>query len=513
MPTDKQISQRTEAMDSNSHEPATSMATRNAITQPQQGDEIRVSLPQTPCTNYRTNTDGDAEHIQHDLNANIVEAKSPPSQRSQSPLVDECSSGEQDTPAESLQELPAVSESERGIQSDDFDAHSPGLEGEDVEDKEKDTVVYTEAMLGDQETKASFEAGVSAIEADSALKLTHIQQGLPDCGKVILKSQHVEADRSETLSVAEELMIEDPPANTTGEEEAVKWDAAVESRVIPEDEIDRTERMKENIQPANASQQHSLPPSEDHLWKQPAVVHDEDTDYLHAFLTRAKAKKAAREAGPQKVDHRASSPATKSRSALMPLSTNSPSPTKDKTPHAAQALTFNSEEIDAGKVSSPCRRSGRTRLPRPQKASMVTPSTIPVRRSNGTEFVFLQRTDAQQIALATRSNTKRNKGDGVLPKYKLKQLCKQPPESPLKSPRKKAGNKEVSWDDQPSYFGSRTEEEFRDDSGKQAEEKPRARKVRRLGAGNGTPAPRRVMAEDSIELKVPVPKTRARAKS
>src|SRR5271169_3070761 len=62
--------------------------------------------------------------------------------------------------------------------------------------------------------------------------------------------------------------------------------------------------------------------------RSPDVIQDEDTDYLHAFLTRAKAKRAAREASPQKVERISHSPMTRSRAALVPLSTNSASPKK-----------------------------------------------------------------------------------------------------------------------------------------------------------------------------------------
>jgi hypothetical protein len=243
--------------------------------------------------------------------------------------------------------------------------------------------------------------------------------------------------------------------------------------------------------------------------KAPTAIQDEDTDYLHAFLTRAKAKKAARGASPQKVDRVPPSPMTRSRAALVPLSTNSPSP--KKTNKHELDTTDESEVLDTNRAGSPYRRSGRTRLPRPQKAPTVTPSTIPVRRSNGTEFVFLQSTDIAQVALATRSNTKRNKGEAVMPKMKLQALS-QAQKSPSKSPKTRKG-KEVSWKEEPTYFGMQADDAEEAGERRKAEDKPRARKIRRLGAANGTPAPKKMMAEDAMDVRTPVLRKRGKVKA
>ena len=244
--------------------------------------------------------------------------------------------------------------------------------------------------------------------------------------------------------------------------------------------------------------------------KPTALVQDEDTDYLHAFLTRAKAKKAAREASPQKVDRVPPSPMTRSRAALMPLPANSPSPRRPNREQMPLDTTHESEIIDTNAADSPCRRSVRTRLPRPQKAPSVTPSTIPVRRSNGTEFVFLQSTNTAQLALATRTNTKRNKGEAVMPKMKLQALS-QAQKSPSKSPKPRKG-KEVSWEDEPTYFGVQAGDAEEGGEARKADEKPRARKDRRLGATNGTPAPKKMMAEDGMAVRRPVSRKKGKAK-
>jgi len=241
----------------------------------------------------------------------------------------------------------------------------------------------------------------------------------------------------------------------------------------------------------------------------PDVIQDEDTDYLHAFLTRAKAKRAAREASPQKAEPISHSPMTRSRAALIPLSTNSASPkkTNKREPHTR----YESEGLDMNRDGSPCRRSGRTRVNRAEKPPKVTPSTIPVRRSNGTEFIFLQSIDTAQVALTTRANTKRNKGQAVMPKMKLQALS-QAQKSPSKSPKVRKG-KEVSWKDEPTYFGGDTGDVEGTGEKRKEEDKPRARKLRRLGAANGTPAPKKTMAQDGSYVRTPVFRKRGRVKA
>jgi hypothetical protein len=252
-------------------------------------------------------------------------------------------------------------------------------------------------------------------------------------------------------------------------------------------------------------------PAQDITSRPPDDIQDEDTDYLHAFLTRAKAKRAAREASPQKVERISHSPMTRSRAALVPLSTNSASP--KKTNKHDLDTNYESEGLDINKEGSPCRRSGRTRVNRTEKPPKVTPSTIPVRRSKGTEFIFLQSNDTAQVALTTRTNTKRNKGEAVMPKIKLQALSQaQKSKSPSKSPKVRKG-KEVSWKDEPTYFGVDVDDVEGTGEERKEGDKPRARKLRRPGAVNGTPAPKKTVAEDGSYVRTPVSRKRGKVKS
>jgi hypothetical protein len=107
------------------------------------------------------------------------------------------------------------------------------------------------------------------------------------------------------------------------------------------------------------------------------------------------------------------------RKALAAVDSNSSSPKKSQeianrpgTPPGKQKLgTSEFDEIDEGVVEPiSIRRSARVRVPAPQKLPLGTPSFIPVRRPDGTEPVVLQKSTAQELAIITRANTRRNKG-------------------------------------------------------------------------------------------------------
>ena len=249
----------------------------------------------------------------------------------------------------------------------------------------------------------------------------------------------------------------------------------------------------------------------------------EDTEYLHAFLTRARAKKAAgnllspqRQISKEKQKPTTSSPQTRSRTVLATLDRNSPSPTKTRkldmpSDKFEQDQTMSSDM----KAASPVRKSGRTRLshpqPQPQRHQPTTPSSFSFRRSNGTEFGFLQKTEAQQIAIATRSNTKRNKGDAMHPRKKLEALPSQQELSPAKTARRKKDAKRVLWDEGLAYFAPE-ELQAADVPREQTEAKTPVKKSRRLAPRRGTPGPKKNMADAAIDVATPPP-TRIRTRA
>lgn len=173
----------------------------------------------------------------------------------------------------------------------------------------------------------------------------------------------------------------------------------------------------------------------------------EDAELLNDFLSRAKAKRAAKAAlmnnqGMEAVDKSSSpeeSPETecstpRSRRALEALDTNSPSPikkqlslNKDGSPPPAVEMQEGQKEAPVNEEPAPAspvpRRS--TRAKTPAANGPTARNTIALRRAKGTEFVFLQRTEAQELALATKRNTRHNKGSSVMPKYALAALAQQ----------------------------------------------------------------------------------------
>ena len=255
--------------------------------------------------------------------------------------------------------------------------------------------------------------------------------------------------------------------------------------------------------------------------KNASLADGDDAEYLHAFLTRAKAKKAARsmlslerELTNEQQISAACSPQARSRTALATLDGNSPSPMKMRKIELPARKTEQKETDPSGmKATSPLRKSSRTRPPRALRYQPAGPSSIPLRRSNGTEFVFLQKTDAQEIALATRSNTKRNRGEALQPKMKLEALSSTLQPSPAKVARKRTKKeKRVSWDEELAYFAPEVSQPVEAVTA-QTESKTPVKRSRRLASGKGTPAPKKMMAAAAMDITTPLPRTRTRARS
>lgn len=163
----------------------------------------------------------------------------------------------------------------------------------------------------------------------------------------------------------------------------------------------------------------------------------EDTELLNNFLSKAKAKREAKaamvaqEQEPEKSEPEPEVPVvvaspTPARRALEDLDTNSPSPQKPQ-PSPTK------EKDEASPQPSSPRRSTRPRTVRSSNllttitAAAAVRNTLSLRRAKGTEFVFLQRTEAQELALTTRRNTRLNKGNAQAPKFVLQGLTRKSP--------------------------------------------------------------------------------------
>jgi hypothetical protein len=208
----------------------------------------------------------------------------------------------------------------------------------------------------------------------------------------------------------------------------------------------------------------------------------EDAELLNDFLFRANAKRAAKATHPEDSksmempSSMEESPevecSTPPRRVLEELTTNSPSPVKLRISPSKYDVKYGAdgagdqEDIIPKEIkeeqapSSP----GNRRSTRAKSSS--TPSmrnTISLRRAKGTEFVFLQRTETQQVAMATKRNTRLNKGKSVTPLVALEALAKQSSEEELQpgssqnesSDRKDTNScgltkprKQVSWNEE-----------------------------------------------------------------
>lgn len=236
----------------------------------------------------------------------------------------------------------------------------------------------------------------------------------------------------------------------------------------------------------------------------PATRFSDDTSILKDFLSRAQARKQAKDAKQaSEPPPLVSTPRRSPRKALMNLDRNSPSPHKKGdlvnrpgTPPGKEKLgTLSLEEMEevSGEMS-PVRRSTRRRLQPPAKTAPGAPSFIPVRRADGTDPVVLQKTVAQELAMVTRANTRRNKGQSKPPALTLKTLTTETGEviQVAGSGQNVEGAKSVGWDQNLVYYQDRKAEEEQEIA---EEKRPKVRRLRGLGTSNGTPAPKRTTTD------------------
>ena len=233
----------------------------------------------------------------------------------------------------------------------------------------------------------------------------------------------------------------------------------------------------------------------------------DDTMMLKDFLNRVQARKAAKGIMIPAYVPPPTEPYRRSpRKALAEVDRNSPSPQKPSnlanrpgTPPAKQnhkAVEFD----DLGELvlaTASCRRSTRTRLFVPPKTVAGAPSLIPVRRADGTDPIVLQKSLAQELAMVTRANTRRNKGQSKPPKLTLQSLPAEASVDIVTVPIRRGeedGARAVGWDETLVYFQQRSPPK----AGKE-QKRPQVRRLRKLGAMNGTPAPKAKLKAPGVE--------------
>lgn len=220
----------------------------------------------------------------------------------------------------------------------------------------------------------------------------------------------------------------------------------------------------------------------------------DDTSMLKDFLNRAQARKAAQK------------PLLSAPNAPIPQPSPRRSPRKTQGSHGVHASSPQKPRNNSKRPGTPpgkakmealdsdegeelpaepasCRRSTRTRLPAPSKAPPGAPSFIPVRRADGADPVVLQKSQAQELALTTRANTRRNKGQSKPPLLALQDLPTESADVAITAKEGAENRKSVAWATRLACYQDAKGE------GDDAEERrPKVRRLRGLGAVNGTPA-------------------------
>ncbi|KAL2040865.1 hypothetical protein N7G274_006323 [Stereocaulon virgatum] len=244
----------------------------------------------------------------------------------------------------------------------------------------------------------------------------------------------------------------------------------------------------------------------------------DDTSMLKEFLNRAQAKKAAKTPilsvpDPSEAPKPQISPRRSPRKALGSHDGNAFSPRKHRDmpnrpatpPGKLKFDAHDSDEVDeiSGEVTS-CRRSTRTRPPAPSKAPPGAPSFIPVRRTDGADPVVLQKSQAQELAMVTRANTRRNKGQSKPPLLALQELPAEITENTSTIKQRAEDSKTVGWAEKlASYQDAKDADEAEGT-------RPKVRRMRGPSAANGTPGPKRTTAVVNTSNGTPAPKRRGR---
>ena len=258
--------------------------------------------------------------------------------------------------------------------------------------------------------------------------------------------------------------------------------------------------------------------------RRPIARISDDTSMLKAFISRAQAKKAAaaqvHNAAKGSPRRQPSTPRRSPRKILGNLDRNSPSrgkargtrPAVPGTPPGklAYALPNEDDDDDEGDeialAPASQRRSTRTRTAAITKnAATAGPSLIALRRFDGSEPIRIQRSEAQELALATRANTRRNKGRAQMPRAVLQALASAEgtgaPGASTGATKRGPGRprKGVDWDSTLVYYPDVEKGQSIGD------DKARRQQIRGLGSSNGTPGVKK--AKPSVPGKMARPST------
>ncbi|KAI9726478.1 MAG: hypothetical protein M1828_001300 [Chrysothrix sp. TS-e1954] len=310
-----------------------------------------------------------------------------------------------------------------------------------------------------------------------------------------------------------------------------------ETRFVEAAEIPQAGPSPSLQQTSPRTSDHSASPPVEETTTTITINLNDDEELLRSFLNRSKASKAARIARRTSESHRRDSGVVKQalasphRKALDDLDTNSPSPTKkrflaeeDDTLTVTDAALLSIANADAQMPSNlgdddeltldmqtlpATRRSNRRATPR-KSMTLQTPASLLRRSTEATgsnDTVTLKRSEAQELANSTRSNTRKNKGPSLPVRSMLVKLKKEDDSlDVVVSEQRATKNKAVTWNEelvsffkeppnghapeQPTEPASQSQPKPDPPPQPQPPTKPRpARRAKTLGATNGTPAP------------------------
>ena len=242
----------------------------------------------------------------------------------------------------------------------------------------------------------------------------------------------------------------------------------------------------------------------------------DDTSMLKDFLNRAQARKAARKPFLSAPDAPIPQPSPRRspRKTHGSQGGHASSPQKPRnnakrpgTPPGKSKMEALDSDEGEGPTAEPAsaRRSTRTRLPAPSKAAPGAPSFIPVRRADGADPVVLQKSQAQELALTTRANTRRNKGQSKPPLLALQDLPTESADVAIATQERADSGKSVAWAEMLACY-----QDAKGEADDAEERRPKVRRLRGLGAMNGTPAGKRTTAVMSTSNGTPAAKRRGK---
>jgi hypothetical protein len=213
------------------------------------------------------------------------------------------------------------------------------------------------------------------------------------------------------------------------------------------------------------------------------LVIDDDTAILKSFLSRAAASKAERSAiitrrsslenrrDSDIVRHALASPrqaledkdpnsSTKIDSDVM-LEPEETAVTQAELQESASSSMDQTEGDDSAeaKAERGARRSSRAKkscLPAPTSTAQPQTNKIAIRRADGTDPVVLKKTDAQELALITRNNTRKNKQGAFMVSLRLLKIQAEAilsPETDVEAEKPPApGRRGIRWDETLAYY-------------------------------------------------------------